>query len=421
MNFRGRLASDFFSVAVFQIIGVIGQLVGVRILTETLSPAVFGEVILWVGAAALATTTLFSPTMQALLRYYPKYAPMGGGWLIERAAFLNIKRTFFLSLPLSLPLIVLGVMESWIDIIGVILLLMLLTVDGMRTLRTTIMNANRQHHRYGMWKAGEAWGRPLLAYVAITWWGIHTEVVIMAFITTSIALYGLNSFISDRPSGVAPIITINETDLLRIFKTYSRPLLPLGLLGWISSMADRYMIGGLLSPHDVGMYAAAYGLASRPMLMLSTIAETSIRPIYCIALGHNDSAASQKYLITWFVVVFLGGMAACGLFVFFHHYIAQFLLGSEFRKASYLMPWIVLGYGILAVHHILVRIFLAHDAPHLVTYTEALGAVLAVVIGFISIKTYGVVGAAVAVPIYFGIQLVGSVSLGFRSIRPRTQ
>ena len=82
------------------------------------------------------------------------------------------------------------------------------------------------------------------------------------------------------------------------------------------------------------------------------------------------------------------------------------------------MPWIAAGYGLLALYHISVRVCLAHDAPRAVTLTEAVGAILAVAIGFILIRSYGVFGAAVAVPIYCGIQLVVSVGLAVRSVRP---
>jgi O-antigen/teichoic acid export membrane protein len=410
MKLSGRLASDFFWVAASQIIAALGQLLGVRILTEALSPAVFGEVSLMLGAVALATTTLLSPTMQALLRFHPVYAQSSNPSLVEHVAIQRIKRFLVLALPLSLPLGFVGMNAGWISFSGVILLLVLVAVDGMRMFRTTIMNAARQHHRNGIWQVGEAWGRPLLAYLATAWWGIHTEIVLTAFIVTSIVLYGLLGRSLDLQPGAAPCTAVNEDDLLRKFETYSRPLIPLGLLGWVSGMADRYMIGGLLSVQDVGMYAAAYGLASRPMLMLSSIAETTIRPAYYSAIGRNDPS-SRKYLLAWFAIVFSGGVAACVLFALFHQHLARLLLGPEFREASYLMPWIVAGYGVLAVYHIPVRVCLAHDAPRAVTITEAVGAVLAVVVGFIFIKAYGLLGAAIAAPIYFGMQLV--VSIGF--------
>jgi O-antigen/teichoic acid export membrane protein len=412
------LRSDFFSVGVSQTIAALGQIIGVRLLTEALSPAVFGEVILIVGLSTLATSVLVNPTMQALLRYYPEGAQSGNEAPVERAALQRIIRNSAIALPLSIPLGIFSVVAGWLSLTVLILLPILVAVDGMRMLRTTIMNASRQHHRYGVWQIGEAWGRPVLAYGAIVWWGIQTEIVLGAYIVTSLVLYGCMRYSIDAPSTAIPSREFNEEDLLQKFKDYGRPLIPLGLLGWISGMADRYMIGSMLSAQNVGMYAAAYGLASRPLLMLSTIAETAIRPVYYSAIARKDWPASRLYLTRWFAVVFAGGITTCLLFALFHQQLVYLLLGPGFREASYLMPWIAAGYGILALYHISVRVCLAHDAPQAVTLTETAGAILAVAIGFILIRDYGLLGAAMAVPIYCGIQLVASVGFAIRSVRP---
>jgi O-antigen/teichoic acid export membrane protein len=355
--------------------------------------------------------------MQALLRYYPEYAQTGDALSVEGTALRRIIRTSAYALPLSVPLAIVSVVAGWVNA-GVLGLLLILTaVDGMRLLRTTVMNATRQHHHYGAWQIGEAWGRPLLAYGATIWWGIHAEVVLSAFIVTSLALYGLLGYSSDSRSTVAHSRDFDEGDLLRKFQTYGWPLIPLGLVGWISGMADRYMIGGMLSAENVGMYAAAYGLASRPLLMLSSMAETAVRPLYYSAVARQDISAERKYLMTWFAVVSTAGIAACALFALFHEEVAALLLGPRFRDASYLMPWIAGGYGLLACSHITTRICYAYDATRSVFITETVGAFLAVVIGFPLIYSRGLEGAAMAVPLYFGIQLLLSAYLARQSIR----
>ena len=67
-------------------LAVLGQLTGVRLLTEILPPAVFGEFSLWLGIVALAAAGLVNPTMQAMLRYYPEYALQGNGGLVKTVA-----------------------------------------------------------------------------------------------------------------------------------------------------------------------------------------------------------------------------------------------------------------------------------------------------------------------------------------------
>ncbi|MEK7762552.1 MAG: lipopolysaccharide biosynthesis protein [Nitrospirota bacterium] len=416
MRIARGLVSDVFSLGTSQVVAVLGQLVGVRLLTEVLSPAVFGEASLLLGVAALATSTLINPTLQTLLRHYPAYVTSGNPSFVEDVAAKNIWRTAKVALPISLPLLVTAVLFHWITLVDVLLISALVGVDGLRMFQTTILNATSQHGRYGAWQVGEAWGRPLVAYLAVMIGGVRTETVLAAFVVTSAALYAVLGRSTPAPEAGVPPDGARESELLQNFRTYARPLIPLGVIGWISGMADRYMIGGLLSAKDVGTYVAVYGLASRPMLMLSNIVETAIRPAYYSAVAHK-SPTSKRYLGVWLLTAVTGAAAMCLIFSFYHQHVSQLLLGQEFREASHLMPWIAVGYGVLALSHISTRICYAHDATRSVLATEAAGACFAVVVGFPLIYLFGLQGAAVAVPIYFGIQLFVSAYLARRSLQ----
>lgn len=414
MSYKGScagLSGDMLSVGASQVLAAIGQIIGIRLLTDVLSPAVFGEIALIVGASTLATSVLINPTMQALLRYFPECAQSGQGVLAERMARQRILSMLWWALPLSAPLLLTGLIQGWFGPAAAFLLLLLVAVDGMKMFRTTVMNATRQHHRYGLWLVGEAWGRPLLAYGATLSLGIRVELVLIAYIAMSLALYALLFRSTDCQTPAAVRGELSGEDLLRRFEAYARPLIPLGIVGWVSSMGDRYMIGSLLSAQSVGMYAAAYSLASRPLLMLSSIAETSIRPVYYDAVARQDRQASRKYLVVWLVIVSAGGVAACALLTVFHGQLAGVLLGAEFREGSYLMPWVAAGYGLLALSHVTTRICYANDATRSVLTIETVGALCAVVAGLPLIYAYGLTGAAMAVPLYFGIQLLLSAYL----------
>jgi O-antigen/teichoic acid export membrane protein len=419
LKLREWAQSDLLPVGISQVVAALGQIIGVRLLTEALTPDVFGEIALILGVSTLATSVLIHPSMQALLRYYPEYAHLGRDSPVRRTALRAILANVRFALPVSIPLGILAVAVSWISVPVAVLLLFLVAVDGIQMFQTSIMNASRQHYRYGAWQIAESWGRPLLAYAATSWLGVHPEVVLSSFIAVTAGVYGVMRYMADSAPGGHQDRSGDEESLLRAFRNYATPLIPLGLFGWLSGMADRYMIGGLLSAQNVGMYAAVYGLASRPILMLSSIAETSIRPVYYSAVMRNDRQGSRRHLLIWFVMVFSLGTAFCILLSLFHGEFAKLLLGPDFREGSYLMPWIAGGYVLFALYHIAVRVCLAHDAPHVVTATEAGRAVLALAIGFLLIKMYGVYGAAIAVPIYCGVQLVASVFLARRSVRFR--
>jgi O-antigen/teichoic acid export membrane protein len=386
--------------------------VGVRLLTEVLTPSVFGEASLLMGVAALLTGTLINPSMQALLRHYPAEATAGERAIVETVAMKNIGWAVKAALPVCLPLSVVAFLVGWATPIDALLIAALVGVDGLRMFQTAILNATRQHRWYGIWQNGEAWGRPLVAYGAVTVLGIDVDVVLVSFVVTSGGLYLL--FRQKTLPRVRPVDGPDAQQLLQAFKSYTVPLIPIGLIGWISNMADRYIIGGLLSTKDVGTYVAVYGLASRPALMLSNIAETAIRPAYYGAL-RQKSGASKKYLTGWFLISALGSVALWAGFAMFHEEVASLLLGPAFRGGAYLAPWIAAGYGLLALTHITTRVCFAHDATKSVLFSEAAGAVLSVVVGFPMIYFYGLDGAAMAVPLYFGLQFLLSAYLANRA------
>ena len=417
MRIARGLASDVFSLGTSQVVAVLGQLVGIRLLTEVLSPAVFGEASLLLGVAALVTSTLINPTMQTLLRYYPAYVESGNPSFVKEVAAKNIWRTAKFALPISLPLLVTALLFHWVTLIDVLLITALVGVDGLRMFQTTILNATRQHRVYGAWQIGEAWGRPLVAYLAATIVGVRTETVLAAFVVTSAALYAVLGRSTSAPTAAAQPDRAREEELLRNFRTYARPLIPLGVVGWISGMADRYMIGGLLSAKDVGTYVAVYGLASRPMLMLSSVTENALRPPYHTAVERGDLVKSKQYLTIWAAIVLLGGGTACAFLAFYHGQVAHLLLGPEFQESSYLVPWIAVGYVVLAAYHIAARVCLAHDATRQVFIAEAAGAVLSITIGFSFIYAFGLPGAAAAVPVYFFLQLLIATYFAFRSVK----
>ena len=68
-----KLIKDGVWVAFGQILSAIGTLVGIRLLTEFVPPDIFGSITLLIATANLALGTLFTPIMQAALKYYPQY------------------------------------------------------------------------------------------------------------------------------------------------------------------------------------------------------------------------------------------------------------------------------------------------------------------------------------------------------------
>lgn len=413
---RENLLSDGIWVATTQALAAVGQLLGIRLLTETLPPDVFGITNLLIGVVALLSSGIANPTMQAMLRYYPEYHHTGQGGLVRSVARHQLSRLLLWLVPVIAGAVVAAMWFGWATTIQLVLIALLVIVDMARMQGMALLNAVRSHRVYGYWSLLEAWCRPLAAFSLVQYFGVSVEAVLSGFLLASLLVW----FVMRRNLPVEEHMGTSHQAISELAKhvwKYTLPLLPLGLIGWVTGMADRYLIATWLTPADVGLYVAIYALASRPMLMLGSIVETTLRPAYQQALAKNDIGEANGYLKRWFLLLAAGCSMAIFIALLAHEYIAALLLGEAYRGVSYFLPWIVAGYSLLVISHITTRICYAHGNTDYVLQIEILGAISAVVLGYFLIASYGLMGAVYAIPIYFGIQLMASIRYAWPLLR----
>jgi O-antigen/teichoic acid export membrane protein len=398
-------------VAGGQALTAAGTVVGLRILTQYLDPTVFGRVSLALAAAALALGLTCTPLTQAAMYFYPTLAPEERRAVLANAVWRGLRRAspYLAAGAIVAAVVYLGAADGSAAVVAATAAL--LTVDGWRSINTTLLNAGSEHGRYGVWMALEAWARPLCATAAVLFFDATAATVLWSYAATSLVL----NIVLARSSGPVTNQLSESAELERRMWKYALPLVPLGLMGWANGVSDRYIISGLLSIHDTGIYAAAYGLASRPLLLVNAALEQFMRPIYqnAVSTGHSQQAA--RVLRYWL----LGLAAACSsvvmLIILLRDGLAVIFLGASFRSGAVLMPWIAAGYSILAISYLFERINLAHARTGRVLAVELASGLSAVVLTTIGVHLWGLIGAAVAVPCYFTVQLLFAILLSRRT------
>ena len=400
--------SDGIWLSGLQIFAALGQLAGIRLFTGLLSPSIFGQFSLLMGLVTLVCAAIVNPTMQALLRYYPEYALQGQGARVKAAGARQLIKLMCWLLPFGIVGIVVSQAYGWSSEREMFLLIGLVVVEILRMQSMAVLNAIKAHRLYGVWAVAEAWGRPLVAWGVMALLGINLTCILAGYLLVSLSTWFVMQRCMPSEKNV-PLPLAQDTALGIRFWRYTLPLLPLGLLGWASGMADRFMIGVMLSPADVGLYVAMYGLASRPILMFGNLVENLMRPPYQSALSQGDGVRGNAYLRQWMLLVISGSLFALVLACIGHHWLAGLMLGESYRQVSDLLPWLVAGYGLLILSHVANRVCYANEATRSIFLIETTGAVLAIVLGFILIKWGGLRGAAQAMLLYYGAQLVISM------------
>jgi O-antigen/teichoic acid export membrane protein len=199
--------------------------------------------------------------------------------------------------------------------------------------------------------------------------------------------------------------------------SYALPLVPLGVISWASTLGDRYIIGGLLGVADAGIYAAVYGLSCLPFLILNGTVEQALRPIYQTAVTRAESSRARRILGIWLAVVVGLGSFGLLLFVLGHDILASLFVGKPYRSAASLMPWIAGGYAIRATSYVFERVCYAFGRTRRVLAIQLCAVAAAVALTPAGVVSFGLLGAAMAVPAYFSVQLAVAVVVARRTMR----
>jgi O-antigen/teichoic acid export membrane protein len=414
-----RHVTDAFWVVGGTALTAIGTLAGIRILTQFLAPDAYGLVSLALGLSTLAISLVAAPLTQAAIHFYPVLARDGSGpellFSLQRC-FRQIASWLAAGAAAIAAIYVLCAHGS--PVLALILIL-LLASDCWRSANLSLLNAARRHIPYALWVVGDAWLRPLVAVLAVLLLGKSPTVVLGAYLVVSFVLliaFSRQQWVSAK-SAATRYSPQQSGSLDSRLWAYALPLLPLGVIAWVANLGDRYIIGAVLSVADVGVYAAVYGLASAPFMMVGGTAELALRPVHQAAVANGDQRRARKIFRLWLATVTC--VCAMGVLIFAlgHRSIADLLVGKSYRYASDLMPWIGLGYAIRTTSYVFERICYAYGQTRSVLAIQSCGVIGWMVATPLGALTLGLRGAALAVPVNFFVQLAAAVVLSRRAVR----
>jgi len=390
----------------------LGALIGVRLLTEFVPKEIYGKIILLIGIATLGSNLFAYPLISAAQRFHPEMALSGKVPQLRRTIVGILKWT----VGTLASLILLGglfVRPGTISYPVFVVLAAFIVVQVMRNLEVGFLTAARRQKEAAIWDTVEAWAKPVITVLLVTLLGATPQSVLLGYFIAIGGILLCFNLLPIQAEGKNLPKKHGELDskLLSNIRSYAIPLIPLAIVGWTISLSDRYIIGGLLGMADVGIYAASYGLISTPFLITSSAVSQALRPLYFQSVSTDNKSLEKKTFLVWFTTtssVCLFGVIAV---YYFRHWIAVCLLAREYRSGTLLMPWIAAGIGFQVISQIFENILFAYKRTSFVLLVHSVGAIICVVSVVCLISRFGLVGAAVACPIYYSSMLIISMFL----------
>lgn len=403
---NGQLLRQLSWAAFGQIASAIGLIVGIRLLTEFVTPAVYGKVTILLGLGAFCYAIFQAPLFHASLRFYSDAQKRGQVGLLRLIIFELAHKTLF---PVALLFVVGGVSYGyyagtswWFGL----LLAAILILDVYKNLETGLLNAARRQRECALWNTGETWGRPICAIILVSCFQASAGLILLGYLCASLPIYCYFR-LAGKLEGDEVLLTGSDrrNDLLKEIYRYALPLVPSALIGGIYSLSDKYIVGGMLGLEQVGIFAAVSGLMARPFIIMCGIIEQSLRPVYFERVVAGN-VSGEEILRKWLLLA--SGICVAGLFmvIALRYQVINILLAPKYRSSVKLVPWLAVGYACYAVSFIYENVFHAYNKTVAILKINIVMAILTVLVTMLLTYNYRLLGAAVSVTIVYMLRLI---------------
>lgn len=392
-------------VAVGQATSALGSLVGVRLLTSSLSPASYGELALAMTGVVFAQQAVQFPVQNAALRFWSSAESA-----VEVPSFLAALRWMVKS-SIALLLGVVGVVAGYLLLSGAVRFLPLLAATAAFICLTSVslaidglQNAQRRRAVTAWHDTISVWARFLLAVLLIRWTGSGSSALAMlGYVLAALLALTSQAFFFPPKLAAGEGTESNaaaDRDVRRRMIAYS---VPLGLVGvsFATQMAgERWALAYFASVAAVGQYAVLFQLGYYPVITISNALVQFISPIIFSSAGDGRSRAGRERtrrltyrLLAAVAVAALGCTAAAWLL---HDLIFAILVDAEYRDVSRLLPLVVLSAGLVALGQVASLSRLAETKSGALLAPRVLSATVAVLASAIGAHTSGVRGVLIA-------------------------
>ena len=347
-----RLSKEGSWIVLGQAAAILGSLAGVRLLTELLDPAAYGELALGLTVAALINQTVLGPLANGVTRFYAPALEQGGlgGYLLAvRRLVLAATALIFLIVAIAVAGLLGAGHAQWIGIATAALAFA--TLSGYNAILNGIQNAARQRAVVALHQGIESWLRFLVAAGLILWLGASSALAMTGYALAVVMVLG-SQYVFFRRIVAGHDAAPQTGSWQRQVWGYSWPISAFGAFTWVQLASDRWALELFTTTAEVGTYAALFQLGYYPMSMASTMAMQFLAPIFYQRAG--DASDSRRNAdvnrLSWNLTgISLGATAAAFLLaLLLHRQIFRIFVASEYAAVSHLLPWMLLAGGIFA-------------------------------------------------------------------------
>jgi O-antigen/teichoic acid export membrane protein len=395
------------------------NLIGTRIITHYLPPALYGQINLLQNLLVLLRNLFCFPLLNSAWRFYSDAAQEGDVGGLRRMLTRWLRRVM---LPMQGILLAIGGYLCWrgkLSVWSILALALFLLLDVCRTFEVALFNGARRQRPAAIIAVSESLLRPVLIVGVVVFFSARLDLVLLAtagsLLIPLVILYASTKLegVQSRPSGRDP-------PYAEALRRFARDLIPYAFLMWITSVSDRYIIEWFSADTaSVGIYAAGYGLISQPFIMVNSVVSLTLRPVYFAQVSNDEKALARRTFLVWLAISVCLCITGFGLAVLLRHWVVGVFLAPKYAQAAVVVPWVAFGYLFYVIQQVLEQHLLAHKRARTILLVQGLGALCSLLATIPLVAKFGMVGAAYACPIYFAAPCVLTAILIYANSAPQ--
>lgn len=171
------------------------------------------------------------------------------------------------------------------------------------------------------------------------------------------------------------------------------PLIPHTLSGWIKTGADRVIIMYVLGSAVVGVYSVAYQI-SMVILVLVTALNKAWIPYLFKTLSSKPSFSEKIKIVKFTYVYFIIVIVIAFIFTIIAQLLIPYFLGEKFILASEYIIYFSMAFSFQGMYFMIGNYIFYVKKTHILSYVSLLSAVIHMLLLYLFLEKYGIIGAA---------------------------
>lgn len=375
-----------------QILSAFLSLFAVRIYSEILTPLQLGQAMLALGCLALFDA-IFSSSISQLVFYY------GSKIEYQKRVYLFLdyyKRKYhllgFLLILICFTLIL--TINSWFVVPFIIVAY--IVIEPMRSSLFSFLNIVSNRANYGFQVVLDSFFTLLFSYstllISPKWYFLLLGILISRFCSIYTNNYFLNNsckHFTEQDQLRRPICFEKRALLL-----HSKPIILMGVLGWITGFADRYILAATLNIIESGYYSIASSLVNRPYSIATSAFTAYFRPSLYTSISNRKIDKLKQIQFNWVLSACGLGLLGVFLFYFLSDFTVELLLSNKYKgNIEHLLSLLSIAMTFNIMSHVFENKFLAQGIGDKLFKLQILTIPLPLILISIGAIYFGIIGA----------------------------